>query len=363
MATATSARDPRVEAAISHWAPRFISNGVLLADFEDVTRSITRWEDWCAAWSARAGVHEKLGHEALAEGHNLTAGEHLSRAAVYYHFAKFLFVHDIEQMRAAHGKAVACRRAALPHLRPPGERVEIPFEGASFAGILRRPAGAASRAPVLIMIPGLDSAKEELEAYELPFLARGVATLLVDGPGQGEAEYRFPIRGDYEVAASAIVDWIGKRGDLDASRVGLWGVSLGGYYAPRAAAHDKRIRACISLAGPYDWAAIWGSLPELTREAFRVRSHLRTEQEARVHAATLTLKEAARKIDCPLFLVAGKQDRLVPWQDAQRIASEVRGPVELLVIEDGNHIANNRPYRYRLRSADWMAARLGLPTI
>ena len=363
MATATNARDPRVETAISHWAPRFISNGVLLADFEEVTRSITRWEDWCAAWSARAGVHEKLGREALAEGHNLTAGEHLSRAAVYYHFAKFLFVHDIEQMRAAHGKAVACRRDALPHLRPPGERVEIPFEGASFAAILRRPAGAASRTPVLIMIPGLDSAKEELEAYELPFLGRGMATLLVDGPGQGEAEYRFPIRGDYEVAASAIVDWIGERRDLDASRIGLWGVSLGGYYAPRAAAHDKRIRACISLAGPYDWAAIWDSLPELTREAFRVRSHLRTEQEARVHAATLTLKEAARKIDCPLFLVAGKQDRLVPWQDAQRIASEVRGPVELLVIEDGNHIANNRPYRYRLRSADWMAARLGLPKI
>ena len=340
-----------------------MSNGVLLADFQEVTSGIARWEDWCAAWSARAGVHEKLGHEALAEGHNLTAGEHLSRAAVYYHFAKFLFVHDIEQMRTAHRKAVACRRDALPHLRPPGERVEIPFETASLAGILRRPAGAASRAPVLVMIPGLDSAKEELEAYELPFLARGMATLLVDGPGQGEAEYRFPIRGDYEVAASAIVDWIDKREDLDASLIGLWGVSLGGYYAPRAAAYEKRILACISLAGPYDWAAIWNSLPELTREAFRVRSHLRTEQEARAHAASLTLKGATRKIDCPVFLVAGKQDRIVPWQDAERIASEVRGPVELLVIEDGNHIANNRPYRYRLRSADWMAAQLGLPKV
>ena len=213
------------------------------------------------------------------------------------------------------------------------------------------------------MIPGLDSAKEELEAYELPFLARGMATLLVDGPGQGEAEYRFPIRGDYEVATAAIVDWISKRQDLDASRIGLWGVSLGGYYAPRAAAYEKRIRACISLAGPYDWAALWDSLPELTREAFRVRSHLRTAQEARAHAASLTLKEAAWKIDCPLFLVAGKQDRIVPGQDAQRIASEVQGPVELLVVEDGNHIANNRPYRYRLRSADWMAAQLGLPQV
>ena len=68
MTTATGARDPRVETAISHWAPRFISNGVLLADFEEVTRGIARWEDWCSAWSARAAVHEKLGRDALTAG-------------------------------------------------------------------------------------------------------------------------------------------------------------------------------------------------------------------------------------------------------------------------------------------------------
>lgn len=354
------AKDPRVETAISHWLPRFISNGVALADFQEVTAGIARWEDWCAAWSARAAVHEALGREALAAGHGLSAGEHLTRAGVYYHFAKFLFVHDASTMRAAHAKAVECRRLALPHLRPPGERVEIPYEGRSLAGILRKPAGAV-RPPVLIMVPGLDSAKEELEAYELPFLARGVATLLVDGPGQGEAEYDFPIRGDYEVPVRRMIDWIEARADLDATRIGLWGVSLGGYYAPRAAAFEKRIRACIGLAGPYDWGAIWDSLPDLTREAFRVRSHVGTQEAARRHAGTLTLADAAQRIECPLYLVTGKLDRIVPWQDAQRIASEASGPVELLVVEDGNHIANNRPYRYRLQSADWMAAQLGLP--
>lgn len=354
------AKDPRVETAISHWLPRFISNGVALADFQEVTAGIARWEDWCAAWSARAAVHEALGREALAAGHGLSAGEHLTRAGVYYHFAKFLFVHDLATMRAAHARAVECRRLALPHLRPPGERVEIPYEGRSLAGILRKPAGAV-RPPVLIMVPGLDSAKEELEAYELPFLARGVATLLVDGPGQGEAEYDFPIRGDYEVPVRRMIDWIEARADLDATRIGLWGVSLGGYYAPRAAAFEKRIRACIGLAGPYDWGAIWDSLPDLTREAFRVRSHVGTQEAARRHAGTLTLADAAQRIECPLYLVTGKLDRIVPWQDAQRIASEASGPVELLVVEDGNHIANNRPYRYRLQSADWMAAQLGLP--
>ena len=353
-------KDSRVESAIAHWAPRFVANGVLLADFQEVTAGIERWEEWCRAWSVRAAVHEALGRVALGEGYRLSAAEHLTRAGVYYHFAKFVFVHDIDQMRAAHMKAVECRQLALPCLAPPGVRVEIPYEGGCLAGILRRPEGAGCP-PVLIMIPGLDSAKEEMEAYELPFLARGMATLMVDGPGQGEAEYAYPIRGDYEVPVKSVVDWLCGRSDIDAGRIGLWGVSLGGYYAPRAAAFEKRVRACISLGGPYDWSDIWDALPDLTREAFRVRSHLRTQGEARQHARNLSLKGVAKNIECPLFLLAGKQDRLVPWQDAQRIASEASGPVELLAVEDGNHLAANRPYRYRARSADWMAAQLGLP--
>jgi len=350
--------DARVESAIAHWAPRFVSNGVLLQDFQEVTAGLERWDDWCRAWSARASVHEALGNEALGRGHGLTAAEHLTRAGVYYHFAKFMFVHDIPQMREAHGKAVGCRLAALPHLQPPGERVEIAYHGSRLAGILRRPAGLA-RPPVVILVPGLDSAKEEFDAYESTFLARGMATLSVDGPGQGEAEYELPIRGDYEVAVTAVVDWLAGRGDVDPARVGLWGVSLGGYYAPRAAAFEHRLRGCIALAGPYDLGAAWDGVPELTREAFRVRSHLRTQDEARRFAGTLSLKDVARQIQCPLFLVAGKRDRIIPWQDAERLAREVSGPVELLVIEDGNHVANNRPYRYRPQTADWMAERLG----
>jgi 2,6-dihydroxypseudooxynicotine hydrolase len=358
-------KDARVASATAHWAPRFISNGVLLADFEDVTAGLERWEDWCSAWCARAAVHEKLGRDTLAAGYKLTGAEHLSRAAVYYHFAKFVSVHDIGEMRAAHMKSVECRQLALPHQRPPAVRVEIPFEGKYLAGFLRLPAAssaAAARPPIMIMVPGLDSAKEELEAYELPFLARGIATLMVDGPGQGEAEYDFPIRGDYEVPVKAMVDWVMKRTDVDVSRIGLWGVSLGGYYAPRAAAFEKRLKACIGLAGPYDFSEQWDKLPELTREAFRVRSHCKTQAEAKRHSATLTLKNGiAKQIECPLFIVTGKQDRLIPWQDAQRLADEASGKTELLIIEDGNHIANNRPYRWRARSADWMAEQLGLP--
>jgi 2,6-dihydroxypseudooxynicotine hydrolase len=160
------------------------------------------------------------------------------------------------------------------------------------------------------------------------------------------------------VAVKAVIDFVETRRDLDAGRIGLWGVSLGGYYAPRAAAFERRARACIALAGPYDWAEAWDGLPELTREAFRVRSHCRTMDEAKRHAATLSLNGVAERISIPLFIVTGKRDRIIPWQHAERLAREAKGPVELLIIEDGNHVANNRAYRWRSQSADWMAERL-----
>ncbi len=354
--------DALVQSAIHHWAPRFVSNGVPLTDFEEVTARLERWDEWCAAWSARAALHEGIGRSALADGFNLSAAQHLTTAAVCYHFAKFVFVTDVAQMRAAHMKAVECRRLALPHLRPAGEYLRIPFEGNSFAAILRRPPGVAL-APVVVMCMGLDSAKEEMDSYESLFLARGMATLTFDGPGQGESEYEIPIRGDYETAVKAVVDWIGQRGDLDAARVGLWGVSLGGYYAPRAAAFESRVKACIALSGPYDWAEVWPKLPELTRETFRVRAHAGTVDDALRIGRTLSLKGVAGNIRCPLYLVAGTLDRIVPWQDAERLAREAKGPVELVVIDDGNHVANNRVYKYRTQSADWMARQLGLPRV
>jgi len=348
-------KDARVSSAVSHWAPRFVSNGVLLADFEDLTGALESWDEWCRAWSARALVHENLGRAALKENFFLTAGEHLVRAAIYYHFAKFVFVQDPKQMRAAHLKAVECYREGVALVRPPGERVAIPFEGKTIYGVLR------GKGPVLVMAPGLDSTKEELHAYEEPFLARGIATLAIDGPGQGEAEYDIPICGDYERAAKAVVDWIEQRKDLDSKKIGIWGVSLGGYYAPRAAAYEKRFKACIALSGPFEWDKIWDGLPELTRETFRVRSHSSDDNQAREKARQLTMVEAAPNITCPIFIVTGRQDRLVPASHAEQLAKCVAGPVELMIVEDGGHNANNRPYRYRSRTADWLAGQFGLP--
>src|SRR5437762_1044575 len=141
--------------------------------------------------------------------------------------------------------------------KPPsarGRRIEAPFEGAIIPGILRAPRGA-SRPPVVILVPGLDSVKEELYAMENDFLRRGLATLTIDGPGQGENAPRFPIRADWSSVVSPLLDHLSadERG-LDLGRVGLMGISMGGIYGPRAAAKEKRLRAIVALAGPYDLA-------------------------------------------------------------------------------------------------------------
>src|SRR5262252_3235041 len=281
-------KDPRVEAAISHWAPRFVANGVPLADFEEVTASCERWEDWCAKWSARAAVHEKLAGEALAQGNTLSAAGHYTHAAVCYHFGKFLFVIDLEQMKRAHMRAVECRNKALPHLDPPGERVAIAYEGKQLYGNLRKPKGVA-KPPVVVMCMGLDSAKEEMDDYENRFLARGLATLAFDGPGQGEAEYDFAICPEYEKPAKAVVDYVETRSDIDLNRIGVWGVSLGGYYAPRAAAFEKRFKACVALSGPFQRSAEFTGRPQMNVEAFRVRSKSANLEEAGKVALRFTL--------------------------------------------------------------------------
>jgi dipeptidyl aminopeptidase/acylaminoacyl peptidase len=349
--------DNRLAAAIDNWAPRFTANGVDPADFLRITAAIDHWDDWCAEWSRAAAQHEELGRTALAQGRRRSAGQHLTQASVCYHFAKFLFVHDLAQLRAAHRRAVVCLTDALPLLTPPGQRVEIPFDGATLPAILRRPPGACP-APVVVLIPGLDSAKEEFRRTEQLFLDQGLATFSVDGPGQGEAEYDLAIRPDWEIPGAAILDAVAALPGIDPGRIGVWGVSLGGYYAARLACGDGRVRACITLSGPYSFGAAWDQLPGLTREAFTVRARAASAAQARALAAELTLAGRASQLTAPLLVVAGRQDRLFDWRQAQQLAEEAAGPTELLLLADGNHGCANVTGLHRPYSADWMARML-----
>jgi 2,6-dihydroxypseudooxynicotine hydrolase len=352
--------DARVQTAIDHWGPRLIANGVDYNDFVRTTAAISHWDEWLPAWSATAEGHLELARQAREDERDRTAGEAFLRAAVCFHFAKFVWVLDLERHRIATEEAVRALYAAHAFLDPTAERLEVALGGEFVVANLRRPAVAPLLLPppLVILIPGLDSTKEEFFAWESVFLARGMATLSLDGPGQGETGFTTDIRPDYEVAVTAVLDALAVRTDLDLRRVGAAGVSLGGYYAARAAAFEPRIRAVAGVSGPYDLGAAWEQLPELTRETFAHHSGAHDVADARKQASALSLAEVAERIEQPCLVVTGGRDRVIGWEQSKRIADEApRG--EWVLYEEGTHVCNNIPFKYRPLVADWIRDRLG----
>lgn len=350
--------DARVEAAIANWAPRFVAQGVDYNDFVRTTARINTWDEWLDAWSDTGAMHAELGAEAAAAGRGLTAGEAFVRAALCYHFGKFVWMVDFDKNRAATERAIASLYEAHRHLDPDARRVEIPFGAAKLVGNLRRPAGATT-SPLVLLVPGLDSTKEEFFNWENVFLRRGMATFSLDGPGQGESGFTTHIQADYEKAVGAALDTLHGLSGLVVDRVGVVGVSLGGYYAPRAAAFERRVAAVATVGGAYDFGACWPDLPQITRETFTHHSGSANEQEAENAASQLSLAGVAEQISQPALIVFGKLDRLIPWQQAERLAREAPHG-ELVMYEEGNHVCNNIPYKYRPLVGDWMAAQLAV---
>lgn len=350
--------DERVAAAIHNWAGRFIANGVDYNDFVRTTGTIETWAEWLPAWTAVAEGHRERAERAAAAGHDRSAGEAYLLAAVSFHFSKFVWVLDPGLNRRNTKAAIRCLYAAHARLDPTAERIEAAVEGVPVAANLRRPRGAGGPVPLVVLIPGLDSTKEEFFVWEEVFLRRGMATLSVDGPGQGETGWRMHIRPDYEIAVAAVLDAVDGRPELDMARVGAVGVSLGGHYVVRAAAFEPRIRALAGISGPFGFAANWSVMPELTRETVAHHTGARSAEEARRRAEALDLDGVAQRVRRPCLVLTGRLDRVIPWQDTKRIADAVPGS-EWVLFDEGTHVCNNIPYRYRPLAADWVRSRLG----
>jgi dipeptidyl aminopeptidase/acylaminoacyl peptidase len=351
--------DPLIAQVLETWLPRFLNGGIAYGDLATTVGRMRSWDDWGPEWLRTAATHEALAEEAWAAGRRISAVEAFQTAAIVYHVAYFIYLRDMDIHAQGLRKMLECHDRVLPYMEPAVEKFDIPFGGSRLPALFSRPRGAG-KSPVVILLPGLDSTKEGRHRARGSYLRRGIAVLSLDGPGQGEASQWLTIRPDYEHVIAAAIDHLETRDDLDARRVGLYGMSLGGYYAPRAAAHEPRVSACAGNCGPYDWSACFASLPQVTRDAFQHYSGARSMNEATERARQLTLEGSAAQINCPLLIVHGKQDPLIPWEQGQRIVDEARSRQKRFVLFDqGSHGISNLPYQVNPLVADWMAEQLG----
>lgn len=349
----------RVHVAAHHWRPRFVANGIDVNDFDETVSRTLEWKDWAPNWLAVGQMHADLGTDAALRGRGLSAAQAFQRAAWCWHLGKFLWFEDPALHAELRDRSVEVYRSALPHLDPPAERLEIPFEGGIIPGNLRR-AESVSPPPLVIIVPGLDSSKEELFAIEEDFLKRGMATLTIDGPGQSENSVHFAIRPNWETVITPLLDDLAGRDlGVDQGRVGLMGISMGAIYGPRAAAHEKRVRAVVALAGPYNLGECWDALNPLTRGGYVFYTKSADESEARRKAFGLNLEGVLHDVTQPMLVIHGAKDRLFPPAQAERIAREAPNAT-LVMYPDGNHVCNNIAYKYRPLMADWMAEQLGV---
>jgi 2,6-dihydroxypseudooxynicotine hydrolase len=350
-------RDGKILEAVTAWRPRFAIGGIDYGQIEGTLARIEDWTSWCEEWGRTARHYEELAEDAEVDGRMETAASAWRQAFRCWHFGKFVFTESEDAARTANDRAVACYKRGAWALRPPAQKVSIPYGDALIPGYLRIPEQLLSHAPLVLMIVGLDSVKEEMEVPGEYFLSRGMAVLAIDGPGQGEMEECANLEPHFESVVEACLDWVQKSDGFRTTRFGLYGRSLGGYFACRGAAFDDRVGATVSVSGPYCFADGWDTRGQLSRSAFQRRSGAADGEDAKERAALFTLEGVAPRIRRPLLVIHGARDRIIRQSAAERIASEACD-AELKVYADGLHGLTNYPFEALSYAADWMAQHL-----
>ena len=328
-------------------------------------------------WSHMGDKLCALAAEDEARSRMISAGDKYGRAATYYLTAERLQAHGAEGRAALYQRVLEIFARGIRLAGENCERVEIPYGKAHIAGLFVRAEGVSGRAPLLVQLNGLDSTKEMKYRVGLPrWLARrGVSSLVIDQPGSGEALRLHGMTAVYnsEIWASKVVDWLETRNDVDPRRIGCEGVSLGGYYCPRAVAFEPRFACGVAWGANHDWRDV--QKKRLAKEgSFPVPhywSHVqwvwgaRDIDEFMRIAENVHLDGVVERIRVPFLVTHGEKDSQIPLHWAQRtydqLVNSPRRELKIFTEREGGvqHSSFDNSANAGAYIADWVAETLG----
>lgn len=335
-------------------------------------------EAWYQNWS-RLGEHLlDLAQKDDARGWKFSAGEKLLRACNYFLIAERNMSHADPRRVATYRKAHTAFAKGVSARGDRAERITVPYKGKELAGWLHLPEGNGPH-PCIIFLNGFDSIKEmHYLMYAKAAAKRGIAILFVDQEGTGEAQrfHHLPKGHDTEISAGLFVDALEKHAAIDANRIGVAGISAGGYDAPRVAAFEKRVKCCVCVGALFyiDQATqdmFLGKGKNVSEGLSNMAEHLMTVtckddiHEAVVEFARRDLTDVIEKITCPLLVAHGENDRQVPLYHAEKTAEGAvnASEVELKVFTLGEGSCEHCGIDIKSMTADyvldWVADRLG----
>jgi dienelactone hydrolase len=312
---------------------------------------------WFREWSREARKVEDTGRQRIAEGYTTSGAQYLHRASAYYHVGERFLQPKSKDGLDAYMRGVVCFRDAAKYLkRPRMEHVEIPYEGTSLSAVYvhAEPANATGRMPAVVFFDGLDVTKE-IQYFKgiADLVARGIACLIVDGPGNGES-IRFRglyLRHDTEHYATPVFDYLTSRPEVDAKRIGVMAISLGGYYAPRAAAFEKRFACCLAWGAQWDYQKIWrdrferlarADIPSLSVAHQHIAwvLNVKSQEDVLKRLEPFKLDGVVQKISCPFLMLHGDGDEQIPLSEAQKCFDAVGSKektMKLFTREEGGY--------------------------
>lgn len=320
------------------------------------------FEAWHLEWHRLAQRVTRRGELALTAGHRISAREAFLRASNYFRTAEFFLAPDDPRRLPTYEKSRAAFRQACALMVTPVASVMIPYGGKTLPGYFFTVDDSAVARPTILALGGFDSTGEELYFFAAAAaLRRGYNCLAFDGPGQGEPlrMQQMAARADYEVPVKAAVDYLVARPEVDAGKLAIWGTSLGGYYAARAAAFEPRLKACVVHGAMFDlwdaqaakqpllfmlakrWPGLLNhdaifDLPARLNPGLRWASsngmwvfNVRSRRELLATLPLYSLKKVAGQITCPTFIAHGEEDHFIPPQQATDLFAALHCPKTL----------------------------------
>jgi dienelactone hydrolase len=337
--------------------------------------------EFLRAWTALTDQLEDQAADAEKAGHPRTAGQLYARAANYMCQAERMLANSDPNRIPTYQRVLRLAQKAFDRQDTRITRVAVPYEGTTLpAYFSAAPATDHGPAPVIVLVNGLDSTKEHMysSGHWAELAARGISCLMLDQPGTGEALrlQGLTARIDAEAWGSAAVDWLLARPDVDPARIGITGWSLGGYYAPRAAAFEKRFSLVVAWGANHDWGKV--QRRRLEREGERPVPHYwehvlwvwgHTDlQEFISFADDVNLDGVVEQINVPFLIAHGAGDRQIPLEYAHRSYDQAvnspRRELRIFTAEEGasEHIGLDHLPHVSVFIADWVADTFaGLP--
>ncbi|MBM3485609.1 MAG: alpha/beta hydrolase [Alphaproteobacteria bacterium] len=326
-------------------------------------------DGWEKGWRGLAEATETRARAALAAGHRHTAMKAFFAANQYWRQSDvFLTGYDNPKKAAAFRKSQELFREGAKLHAPKIEVIEVRCGAETYDGYFCHPVNPApGKWPAVFLVGGADAFAEEIFFSGRAIIERGWAMLLVDTPGRGSSSYlkKIPTRADYEVPGMASIDWLVGRPEIDPNRIGLIGISMAGYYAPRIAAFDRRVKALVAWAGCYDLLAdLYLFHQPLQATVQRLLGGV-TDAEARERLKTFNLKDCAKNIVCPTLITHGTADRLMSVEGSRKLHAAIGATDKTLKIYDGANGSGGAGHcQYDIWNTstafmlDWMAAQI-----